>query len=305
MTARRRRKSGSGPSASALIAWVGGTRVGFATHEGAPISMIDDAPADRVAGGRAVLLGRACGLTAGTLLAFGSVLIGATNVGDGSLAGESAPLLNPLPALAVPNATAPAEPVSAVPDQVSAQAVTGPAQTLHPRLGQVRRNAPRSFGVSAEEPSTDPGTAQQVGTPPPSAQGHTPPGSITPVSPGQVNPGPVNPGPVNPVLDPATQGVDRVLAPKNPSMQRSERATGFSREARLAKPRDKRASLTRHGPVETVKQVVVPVNEVIRPAMRRVIKPAVQPIVQPVSQAVTQPVARPAMAMLTSLLPIG
>jgi hypothetical protein len=304
MTARRRRKSGSGPSATALIAWVGGAQVGCATHDGAPISMIDGASADRVAGGRAILLGRACGLTAGTLLAFGSVLIGATNVGDGPLANKGAPLLNPLPA--VPNATvdapaedrvdALAEPLYAVPDQVSAQAVAGPARALHPRIEQVRRNTPKSLGVPAEEPSTDAGTAQQMETPPPQAQSHTPSGSIT---------GPVNPGPVNPVLDPATQGVGQVLAPNNSSKQPPEQATGFSREARLPKPRDGRASRTRHGPVETVKQVVAPVNEVIQPTTQTVIKPAVQPAIQPVSQAVIQSVARPAMAMVTSLLPIG
>src|SRR5947209_7635017 len=110
MTARRRRKSGSGPSATALIAWVGGARTDLTDYAETPVSVAASAPGERVAGGRAILFGRACGLAAGTLLACGSVLAGATHVGgDSSLATDSASLLNPTPTTPGTTAGAPAE----------------------------------------------------------------------------------------------------------------------------------------------------------------------------------------------------
>ncbi|MDQ4102234.1 MAG: hypothetical protein M3186_00395, partial [Actinomycetota bacterium] len=130
MTERRRRKSGSGPSAAALIAWVGGAQTVIEAPAGEAVAGIHREPAGRVPGGRAIFVGRACGLAAGTLLAFGSVLAGAANVGDDSLAGESAALPGYLPpapgtgsgASGDYRAPAPAEPASAAPDSVSAQA---------------------------------------------------------------------------------------------------------------------------------------------------------------------------------------
>src|SRR5919202_6517649 len=109
MTARRRRKSGSGPSATALIAWVGGPRTRMADDASTPASTTSRAAGDRLIGGRAILFGRACGLAAGTLLACGSVLAGATHVGDGSLAADSASLLNSTPTTPGTTAGAPAE----------------------------------------------------------------------------------------------------------------------------------------------------------------------------------------------------
>src|SRR5947199_1777985 len=169
MTARRRRKSGSGPSATALIAWVGGARTGLTDYAATPVPVTGgSAPEERVAGGRAILFGRACGLAAGTLLACGSVLAGATHVGDGSLAADSASLLNPTPttpgmtagAPAELRADTPAEPAPAAPEPVRAQAVADPSPVVAPRLGPVRRNAPVSVEMPAEA-TQHPGTAQR------------------------------------------------------------------------------------------------------------------------------------------------
>jgi hypothetical protein len=280
MTARRRRKSGSGPSATALIAWVGGAPSEIGAPTGAAVSVIYGRPsgqipsAGQIPSGRAVLVGRACGLAAGTLLACGSVLAGATHTGDG------APLFNHIPAVpgagsGAPDAyrgQAPVERASAAPDLVRAQAAADTSSGLHPRLGQVRRNTPASLDVPAEP------NRQSQATPPPwdsspPATGHAPTGPIAPVS---------------PVLDPAAQGVGRVapvggvLAPTSPPAGR----VGSSRDEQTSGPRDERATSPRdertsRSTIEAVTQVVAPVDKAI------------------------QPVAQPAMAMLTSLLPIG
>ncbi len=300
MTARRRRKSGSGPSATALIAWVGGARTGLSAPEVAPGSVVSGLPISQTSGGRALLVGRACGLAAGTLLACGSVLVGATHVGESS---RSAPLLSPVPA--VPGATdsasaeypadPPAEPASAAPALVSAQGVTDQNPTIHPRLGRVHRNTPVSLDVPADGPSRDSGIAQRPSNSPPPAAGKAPQDPIAPVS---------------PVLDPATKGVGRVapvggvLAPTDPSPNTAkdpgekakgpgENQTESTASKRVTSPREKRASASGIGAVETVKQVVAPVDNAITPATHPVVRSVVQPAVQP------------AMSMLTPLLPIG
>ena len=261
-----------------------------------------------MAGSSAIFLGRACGLAAGTLLACGSVLAGATHVGDGSLAQGSAPPHSPT--LTAPDATAgspavyradpPAGPASAAPGVVSVQAVSEPIPSLHPQLGPVRRNAPVSVPMPAEEPVENPGAAQQPWRSPPPANG---PAAQNPVP-------PVSPAPVSPVLDPAAKGEGRVtpvggevLAPNNPNTLTNlsttanprqiradsrEKQAGSRRDGRSAGPRDKRTSLVTRGAVGTVKKVVAPVGNTVS-----------QPV-EPVKQA-----TRPAMAMLTSVLPIG
>jgi hypothetical protein len=227
MTARRRRKSGSGPAATALIAWVGGAQA----EPSASVSMNDGEPSGRAPHGRAILLGRACGLVAGTLLACGSVLAGATHVGDGSLAGDSTLLPSHTPpgpgigsgASNEAQVQAPAERMSAAPDLVSAQAVTETSPALHPRLGQVRRNSPVSLDVPA-------GPSQQ---PPAAPRPWDSPSSET----GQASTGPI--APVSPVLDPAAKGVGRVapvggvLPPTNP---RKERAGSLPLLGNVTKP---------------------------------------------------------------------
>jgi hypothetical protein len=278
MTARRRRKSGSGPSATALIAWVSGEQPSVGESADALAAVIDGGSCGRVPGSRAILIGRACGLAAGTLLACGSVLAGATHVGDGSLARDSAPLLNHTPA--VPDAgtldayrgNVPAGRTSAAPDMVSAQAVAGTSPAPRPRRGLVRRNTPVSLDMPAE-PDRNSGTAHQPwGSPPPPA-GHVPSGPIARLS---------------PVLDPAAKGVGRVppvggmLAPATLHAGRA----GSSRDAQArslrdepaGRPRDEWRSLSTGA---AVKRVVAPVHHAIQPA------------------------TQPAMAMLTSLLPIG
>ncbi|MGH3717323.1 MAG: hypothetical protein ACRDRI_00485 [Pseudonocardiaceae bacterium] len=229
MTARRRRKSGSGPAATALIAWVGGARASVGESVGAPVSVIATGSCGRVPGGRAVLVGRACGFVAGTLLTCGSVLAGALHVGDGSLVGQSAPLRNPTST--VPGAAADTPDgyrgnvfdgrTSAPPDRVSAQVVADPSPAPRPRLGPVRRNNPASVNVPAA-PGGNSGTAHHPRDAPPPSTGHDP---IVPVS---------------SVLDPAAKRIGRVapvggvLAPVNPRRERKERA---------GSPRDERVGL--------------------------------------------------------------
>lgn len=92
MTARRRRKSGSGPSATALIAWVGGARIG--TESTADVSLTNDraSSANLTSYPRSLLTARGRGLAAGTLLACGSMLAVAVHAADSSLTPGSAPL---------------------------------------------------------------------------------------------------------------------------------------------------------------------------------------------------------------------
>lgn len=294
MTARRRRKSGSGPSATALIAWIGGARTG--ASDPAPVSVVGDEPAEEMAGGRAVLLGRACGLAAGTLLACGSVLASATHVGDGSLATDSASLLSRTPAS--PGATmgspgelpadAPAEPAPAAPDLVSTQAVSDPNPVVAPRPRPVRRNPPVSVDMPIAAPQY-PDTGQRPVTSPPPASRPAPAAPIVPI---------------RPVLDPATQGVGRVapvggvLPPTKPSTERADTQSATPRDDQTFGRRDARTRLTTPGTLDTVNKAVTPLDNVIQLAM----EPVLQPVIR---QPLIQPATKPAMAMLTSLLPIG
>lgn len=200
MTARRRRKSGSGPSAAALIAWVGGDQP-VATGTGVHAWSSSWLP-----GGRAVLVGRVCGLAAGTVLACGSLLASASHVGDGSLANEGA---SPLPSHppAVPGAvsgnpdgyaaTMPSEDVSAAaPVAVRAQTFSQSASAPRSQTGRIHRNPPLSLGASVEHDSPS-HTAQ------PPWRSSAPPAddaSSRPIA------------PVNPVLDPPASPVGQVPA---------------------------------------------------------------------------------------------
>ena len=287
MTARRRRKSGSGPSATALIAWVGGSRTRDVDPDARADArtsgpVIGSAPADRLFGSRAIFLGRACGLAAGTLLACGSVLVGATHVGDGSFTSDSAPLLNPTPdtsgggAPSEFGAGAPDESARAAPDPVSAQAVTEPRPVVAPRPGRIRRNTPVSVEIPAETPQ-HPDIAPR-------------PWSSSPPAPDRAPAAPA--APISPVLDPATREVGRVapvggvLSPKNPSNQQAG-------EPAKADPL---------GAGGTVNHIVAPLDNTIQPAIQPVLAPILEPVAK---QRLIQPAAQPAMAMLTSLLPIG
>jgi len=306
MTARRRRKSGSGPSATALIAWVGGSQAAVGAPAMAPFPVISSAPTGRMAGHRAIFLGRAAGLAAGTLLACGSVLAGATHVGDGSLAKDGTPLVNP--PLTVPedtadlpaeyDAQAPAGSVPAAPEGVSVQAVSEPSPPLHPQLGRVRRNAPVALDLPADETLQRPRATEQPQQLPPSASDPAP----------QEPPTPVRPTPVSPVLDPAAKEVGRVapvdgvLTPDNPSAPTElrqvrdgsdrEKQAGRARDDRAASTRDEPAGRSPRGTVEAVKKVATPVDSTLSQT------------IEPVT-TVLQPVTGPALAMLDSLLPNG
>jgi hypothetical protein len=273
MTARRRRKSGSGPSATALIAWVGARQTALGAPMSAPGSVIHGGHTPRTPRSRAVLVGRACGVAAGTLLACGSVLASATHMGgEGSLAGNSAPLPHRTPvALGAGNpdgyrADAPADRSPAAPELVSAQAADENSHALHPKLGQVRRNNPVSVNTPAQP-------SRQSTSP---AAGHAP-SAIAPVA---------------PMLDPATKGVRRVapvggvLTPANPSGEQA----GSVRDEPAPSPRAEQTPPSASDPVTS--DAVASVRQVVRP-----VSSAVQPAVEPATQ--------PAMAMLTPLLPKG
>src|SRR5579884_1787432 len=292
MTARRRRKSGSGPSATALIAWVGGVRPGVTdSDDTAPDSVVGGAPTRRTIGGRAILVGRACGLAAGTLLACGSVLVGATHAGDGSLATDTAPLLNPIPA--EPGATVGApgesgadmssEPAHAAPEPVSAQAVAVQSPVASPQSGRVRRNAPVPVQTPAEAPQ-HPATAPQPRRQAPSGSGRAP---ATPIA------------PISPVLDPAASGVGEVapvggvLTPAKPTRQRADdqfvTATDGSAAHRRAKPVNK----VPQGPVQTLDKSVQMLDKPVQPLdkvdapLDNTINPVLEPVTkQPLTQAV-------------------
>jgi hypothetical protein len=99
--------------------------------------------------------------------------------------------------------------------------------------------------------------------------------------------------PINPVLDPAARGVGQiapvggVLAPKNPATERVDRQFPTSRNQQPAPRQGNRTAL---GASESVNSVVAPLDNAIQPVTK-------QPVIQPATQ--------PAMAMLTSLLPLG
>lgn len=144
MTARRRRKSGSGPSATALIAWVGGTEIGSDHTAGASGVYV---PAPVVAADeRSPLIGRARGLAAGTLLACGSVLAVSVHAADSSglqqVNGPGFIAIGPGAASGGQGATSPvARP--AAPAVTGAQAFAGSA--IPP--GPVHRNVPLDVNV--------------------------------------------------------------------------------------------------------------------------------------------------------------
>jgi hypothetical protein len=275
MTARRRRKSGSGPSATALIAWVGGAQVAPHASPGALAPPAPVQPYRRVPTSRAVLVGRACGLAAGTLLACGSVLASATHVGDGSLAeGGAGNALLPNTLADPPMGATPAEAYQSfgspqreavAPEPVSTQAFVRTSRSQLPRSAQVRRNAPMVVDVPAAA-SSPPGSTQRPWEP------AAPPASHPPANPI---------APVNPVLDPAESGVGRlapvggVLAPQAPGQE-------APRQERVCRSEDKRT------PQEPTSMATTksadPLGHVIAP----------------LEQA-----AQPAISALTSLLPLG
>lgn len=269
MTARRRRKTGSGPSATALIAWVGGAQPRTGEPAIAPFSVTDGRSRGRASGARAVLGGRACGLAAGTLLACGSVLAGTAYVGDGSLAGDSAPLSKGTPAVPVADAGTPNEyhhghlsagRTSAVPDMVRAQAVASTNPASQARLGRVRRNIPVSPDLPAE-PKRDSATAQRPWNPSAPSADPAPSGPVAAVSP-LLGPTAKRIGRVTPmggVLTPTTPGEKRV------GSLHGDQA-GLCGEP-AAGPRDELASLSTRGGAAAVKGVIVPVHNVSQPAM--------------------------------------
>jgi hypothetical protein len=215
MTTRRRRKSGSGPSATALIAWVGGTPVVAGGPAGAAVSGVHAWSPSRIPGGRAIFVGRACGLAAGTVLACGSILASAVHVDDGSLS-IGGRVLRPDHAPANPgvNSGSPVGYSGAVvsvpaPAAVRAQAFAGASPALYQPSVQVHRNSPVSVDMPVQQ-APPPQSAQPVWRSPAPPADDAPADSIAPVS---------------PVLEPAASGVDRVapvdgvLDPAPPSLQ--------------------------------------------------------------------------------------
>ncbi|MGH3904417.1 MAG: hypothetical protein ACRDTE_09540 [Pseudonocardiaceae bacterium] len=152
MTARRRRKPGSGPPATALIAWVGGAGVGTDHQDNAAYPGIPAPSAAAAIDGCPPLVGRARGLAVGTLLACGSVLAVAVHAADSSGPQEpsSSGLFTAGPGAVSGGYSATPRPVSsaAAPAVTSAQSV---ART-DVRPGVVHRNAPQSVDVPRAAP---------------------------------------------------------------------------------------------------------------------------------------------------------
>ena len=198
---------GSGPSAAALIAWVGGRQL---TAAGAGMSGVHAWSAGRSPVSRAIRVGWACGLAAGAVLAGGSMLAGVANVGESPLARESA---SPSSTPVGPDAgsspggyreQSSADHAAAAPDAVSTQALASTDSARRQWSGRVHRNKPVSFAMPAEHGSLPPTAQQSRDSSPPAA--------------GQAATGPF--APMKPVLDPAASGVARVgevLAPENSS----------------------------------------------------------------------------------------
>jgi hypothetical protein len=245
------------------------------TPLGTPAQPAPAQPYRRVPTSRAVLVGRACGLAAGTLLACGSVLASATHVGDGSLAEGGAgnallPNTPPDPAVGATPAEAyqafgSPQREAAAPEPVSTQAFVRTSQPQLPRPAQVRRNAPMVVDAPAAA-SPPPGSTQRPWEP------SAPPASHPPANPI---------APVNPVLDPAESGVGRlapvggVLAPQAPGQ-------GAPRQERVRRSEDQQAP-----------------QEPASVATTKSADPLGQ-VVAPLEQA-----AQPAISALTSLLPLG
>jgi hypothetical protein len=234
MTARRRRKTGSGPSATALIAWVGGTSMVAGVSAGSAVSGAGHAwSATRRPGGRAVAIGRACGLAAGTVLACGSVLASAVQVGDGSLSGDDASLPSYIPAS--PDAksgapvgylgTAATQRPAAAPDAVSAQAVIRTIPELRRQPARVHRNNLVSIAPPAERGAVTSSTTQ--------APWRSPAPSADPAPSGPI-------APVNPVIEPAASGVGRVAPVAGvlqPGVKRDEQPAPSSTQAVVLRTR--------------------------------------------------------------------
>ena len=173
MTARRRRKSGSGPSATALIAWVGGEGVVAGQRVGPGFSKVSGVRAagqTGVAPPRASLVARSRGLVAGALLACGSVLAVAVHAADSSWSSSGS---DPLPELvtAGPGAMFSGNGATSLAMVRSAVASSGAAaasmfRTNRIRSGPVVRNTPlalnsMSVPATTRQPPTERPTAEQ------------------------------------------------------------------------------------------------------------------------------------------------
>lgn len=269
MTARRRRKSGSGPSATAVIAWVGGT--GFEADHDSGAAGSAHAPSSHT-DGRPVLVGRARGLAAGTLLACGSVLAIAVHAAD-----SSGPQQDGSPGLVTVGpgaasggyAAAPVASSSTSPPAVTkAQALGGPDV----RSGAVPRNVPQSVGVSSgpsaqplrQGPVTMPGADQGQGAP--------------------------QRDPVERALEPVTQAPKTVVGAIGEMFVPNGRglAQTGSLTARVIPAAQASAEVLRTAPVgDVLTAAQQPVGEVLAP---------LDEVVAPVQEG-----AHPAMAMLSPL----
>lgn len=152
MTARRRRRSGSGPSAAALIAWAGGVNADYLA--GPPHAGSRTSSASAGSSSSASRTGRARGLAAGALVACGSVLAVAVHAADNTVPqahGDD----TAWPGLATAPGSAPAA-GGTTPLTMAARSAEAPAasrlQSLGGptiRAGNVHRNVPLFVGDSA------------------------------------------------------------------------------------------------------------------------------------------------------------
>lgn len=281
MTARRRRKSGSGPSATALIAWVEGTGYG---PENSGTWLSDRAyqtgsaavpPAET----RPPLVGRARGLAAGTLLACGSVLAVTVHAADsaGPARAATPDLVTVDPgAVSRGQAATPAVSATTAPPAVTSAQSLGGAQV---RAGAVPRNVPRAIDV----PRAVSSRPQQVPSRMPGADR------------GQQVP---ERDPVERAIEPVTQAprtvvgaVGDLIAPKDRSVSSSGSVSPTGSVARQAGPAS--GALLE----QAVPAVQIPVEEVLTPLQQ-----AAAPLQD--AGAVLDEGFQPALTMLPHL-PLG
>lgn len=154
MTARRRRKSGSGPSATALIAWVAGEGAGA---ERGRVSDAPTVPGFRTPPARSSFTARGRGLAAGALLACGSVLAVAVHAADSALPPSAGDLPSGLVTASpddVSGGSSATQLAVARPPSASSAGVSQTTGDNHIRSGPVVRNTPLALDSLSAPMST-------------------------------------------------------------------------------------------------------------------------------------------------------
>lgn len=289
MTARRRRRSGSGPSATALIAWAGGARV-IADHaSNMALSSAQPSVSALVADRAGPLSGRLRGLAAGSLLACGSVLAVTVHAGDGSFGSpdaQPAPAEDKLPSHASPGVA---------PSVLEAKPAAPAPVPVHTAAASSEVGAGSSGGASTRGATVPGGFPTAVDRAASSASAHTPSAS----------------GASGTAADraPAADPISRALAPVREAPARAVEAARSITAPVMSPPTSSGGALRqviepaqRLGP--PVQQVALPVQRLAAPVQQAVapvrqVTAPVQGLVPSVNAiAPLEDVSQPAMSML-------